>query len=152
MVNFYIDNNCLDISGFESGHRVFDSYLRFQDDKAVLHYIMEANSDELITYFSLVASALLDGEISNLKVIPAIELKMFAVDKRYQGIGITPYLLSAVIEMIEHCAVEYIGAELIVLYSVRYSEPMNISQARFLSDSCFIEEFSTKNSPQADTE
>ena len=118
MTDFYIDTDCGDISDFDSGHEVFDDYLRRQYDGSAIHYIVETETDRLIAYFSLVASALMTGDPASLNAASAIELKMFALDKRFQGTGIAPVLLEAVIDMISFYASEYVGAEFITLYSV----------------------------------
>ena len=118
MRRFYYSNECDDISGFESGYAVFDSHLHDHDDVDVIHYVLDAETDELAAYFSLVASALpyvVDGMMGG---IPAVELKMFAIDKKYQGLGVSTLVFDEVIEAIEHITSEYIGAEYILLYSV----------------------------------
>jgi len=117
-IDFYIDTVCDDVSGFESGHYVFDKYLCNSNDSAVIHYIMDANTDKIIAYFSLIASALLYGDPNDLNAISAVELKMFALDKNYQGLGLSPILLEAIIKTIEHYTNNFIGADAILLYSV----------------------------------
>ena len=61
---------------------------------------------------------MLYGELSHLGAIPAIELKMFALDKRYQRKGVAPTLLKAILEVIEYYSSEHVGAKIILLYSV----------------------------------
>jgi len=117
-LDFYIDTVCEDISGFDSGYANFNEYLRQQDDTAVIHYMIEAETEKLVAYFSLLSSALLFGEMNNLNSVPAIELKMFAVDKQYQKTGVTPILLNAILRTISHYAKEYVGANIVLLYSV----------------------------------
>jgi len=117
-LNFYIDTVCEDTSGFDSGYSVFNEYLFYRDDSAAVHYILDGDTDGLIAYFSLMTSALLHGDPVNLNAIPAIELKMFALDKRYHGLELSPKLLDAIIMTIQHYASKYVGADAIVLYSV----------------------------------
>ena len=86
--DFYIDIDYAgDVNGFDCGFKVFNSYLkdRFLDDKAAIYYIINSENDDLIAYFSLLASCIFLGEYNDMNVIPAIELKMYAVDKRYRG-------------------------------------------------------------------
>jgi len=115
---FYIDTNCEDVSGFDSGHAVFNEYLMRGGGSAVIHYLFDTESDALVAYFSLIASVLQKGSHENLTVIPAIELEMFALDKRYQGSGASSLLLDLVFETIAYYSFECVGAEVILLYSV----------------------------------
>ena len=120
-IDFYTDTVCNDISSFDSGYSVFNDYLHYRDDSAVIHYIFDSESEDLIAYFSLLSSALLYGELSHLGAIPAIELKMFALDKHYQGRGVSSLLIDSVLETITHYSAEYVGAKIILLYSVPVS-------------------------------
>jgi len=125
-IDFYTDTVCNnDISSFDSGYSVFNDYLHYRDDSSVIHYILDSESENLIAYFSLLSSALLYGELSHLGAIPAIELKMFALDKRYQGRGISTLLIDSVIETITHYSAEYVGAKIILLYSVPIDSILN---------------------------
>jgi len=117
-ISFYIDTVCDDITGFDSGYKVFNKYLSQSGDSAVTHFIFNAETDEIIAYFSLLSSALLHGDPANLNAIPAIELKMFALDKSYQGSDLSSELLDAVIMTIQHYSNKFIGADVVVLYSV----------------------------------
>ena len=117
-VNFYIDTVCGNTDGFDSGFSVFNEYLTAPFDSAVIHYIMDIESDRLIAYFSLLSSALMDGEPAKLNIAPAIEIKMFAIDKNYQGTGLASVLFDSAISMVQHYATSSIGADLVILYSV----------------------------------
>ena len=117
-INFYIDAYSKGVSDFDCGFEVFNSYLKNHSDKSVIHYVVDSESDKLIAYFAVIASGLLRGDPENLNIIPAIELKMFALDKSYQNIGITSSLLNAVFNAIEYFAREFVGADVILLYSV----------------------------------
>jgi len=117
-LNFYIDTVCDDTTGFDSGYNVFNEYLFQSSDSAAVHYILDGATDDLIAYFSLITSALLHGNPANLNAIPAIELKMFALDKRYHGSELSSKLLDAIITTIQHYASKYVGADAIILYSV----------------------------------
>jgi len=117
-VDFYIDTVCDNFQDFDSGNPVFNNYLMHREDSAVMHYILEPESDKLIAYFSLLSSSLLFGEITALNSVPAIELKMLAIDKRYQKTGLAPTLINASLLTIQHYSKEYVGAKIILLYSV----------------------------------
>ena len=117
-IDFYFDSICNDINNFDCGHRVFNDYLLHDDDISVIHYVLDVNSDELIAYFALATSALLVGDPSDLKGSPAIELKMFALDKKYRGSGLAQSLLEKIVDLIIYYSSNYIGAEAILLYSV----------------------------------
>lgn len=130
MDSFYIDTTCNDVSGFDSNRRVFNEYLWFQSDTAVMHYIMESATDRLVAYFSLTASSVLFGDPNNLNTIPAIELKMFALDKNYQGAGMASVLLDAVIKTIIYYSKEYIGADVIILYSVPVDHVIQLYESK----------------------
>ena len=117
-INFYFDTVCSDIYNFDCGHQVFNDYLLHDDDISVIHYVLDTNSDELLAYFALTTSALLIGDPSDMNGSPAIELKMFALDKKYRGLGIAQSLLEKIIDLIIHYSSYHIGAEAIILYSV----------------------------------
>jgi len=115
---YCFDTVCDNISEFDSGFHVFNEYLINRYDSAVMHYIIEPESETLIGYFSLQSSAVLYEEDNKQGAIPAIELKMFALDKQYQGKGVAPVLLRSILETIEDYATDCIGADIILLYAV----------------------------------
>ena len=119
-IDFYIDTECEDIKDFDCGFDVFDDYLKrhIPKDKAVFHYIINPEDDSLIAYFSLLASCVLIGDFNKHNFIPAIELKMFAVDKKYQKRNLSNKLVDAIINIVNEYSSEYVGAELLILYSV----------------------------------
>jgi len=129
-INFYINTTCDDITGFDSGYRVFNEYLSQSNDSAVTHYILDAETDEIIAYFSLLSSALLHGDPSNLNAISAIELKMFALDKRFHGLDLSSELLNAIIVTIKHYSNKYVGADVIILYSVPVKRVINLYRSK----------------------
>ena len=126
MDRFYYSNECEDSSSFESGYEVFDRHLHEHDGVDVIHYVLDAETDELVGYFSLVASALpyLVGE--KIDGVPAVELKMFAIDKKYQGTGFAASVFDEVLKAIEILTSEYIGAKIILLYSVPVEKVVNL--------------------------
>ena len=126
MDRFYTSNECDDISGFESGYEVFDRYLHEHDGVDVIHYVLDAETDNLVAYFTLLASALPYAVGSRTEGIPAVELKMFATDKKYQGLGLGTLVFDEVLETIEHLTSDYIGAKIILLYSVPVKHVMDL--------------------------
>ena len=126
MDRFYTNNECDDISGFESGYEVFDRYLHEHDGVDVIHYVLDAETDKLVAYFTLLASALPYAVGSRIEGIPAVELKMFATDKKYQDLGLGTLVFDEVLETIEHLTSEYIGAKIILLYSVPVKHVMDL--------------------------
>ena len=127
---FYIDTVCEDISDFDSKHHVFNEYMQYSGDSAVIHYIMDAETDKLIAYFSVLTSALLYGDPKNLNAIPAIELKMFALDKRYQGLNLSSILLDAIIKTIRYYSDQYVGADILILYSVPVDHVIELYESK----------------------
>ena len=125
-VNYYIDIVHDNIDDFDSGYPVFNAYLKYRSDSAVMHYIIDVDTEDLIAYFSLLSSAAVIGDLDNLEVIPAIELKMFAMDKHFQKKGIASILLESIIKVIEQYASECVGANIILLYSVPVEAVMNL--------------------------
>ena len=126
VANYFIDTEHESIADFDSGFSVFNDYLKQKSDSAVMHYIVEVETDVLIAYFSLLSSAAIGGELSNIDVVPAIELKMFALDKRFQKKGIAAILLESVVKVIERYALECVGANIILLYSVPVDAVVNL--------------------------
>lgn len=119
-IDFYIDTKIDSVDDFDCGFAVFNDYLkkRIPKDKAAFHYIIDAENDNLIAYFSLLASCVMIGDFDRHNFIPAIELKMFAVDKKYQKRNLSNRLVDAIVDIAEEYSSEYVGAELLVLYSV----------------------------------
>ena len=120
-IDFYIDIEYDgNISGFDCGFDVFNAYLKdkFLDDKAAVHYIINSENDELIAYFSLLAACISLSEYNDTNIIPSIELKMYAVDKKYRGLNISDKLLEAVYASVRQYSLKYVGAEALILYSV----------------------------------
>ena len=119
-IDFYIDGAYENVNDFDCDYKVFNDYLQkhIPDDKAVFHYIINADNDELIAYFSLLSSCVIVGDLSNYDFVPAVELKMFAIDKRYQGKNLSNKLIDAAINIVNEITLEDIGARVLILYSV----------------------------------
>ena len=111
-LDYYIDTACNEVSDFDSGYPIFNDYLLNRDDSAVMHYIIEVETKTLIAYFALLSSAALYGELIHIGSVPAIELKMFAMDKKYQKKGVANILLESIMKVIEHYSTECVGQRL----------------------------------------
>jgi GNAT superfamily N-acetyltransferase len=119
-LEFYIDIEYDgDAGGFDCGFEVFNEYLKhnFLDNKAAVHYITDAENNELIAYFSLLASCIFLRESEDSNVIPAIEIKMFAIDKKYRNLNLSGKFLEAIYDIVGDYT-RHIGAKALILYSV----------------------------------
>lgn len=119
-IDFYIDTEYENINDFDCGFPVFNDYIKkhIPKDRAVFHYIINPEDNSLIAYFSLLSSCVLIGNFERHNFISAIELKMFAVDKNYQKQNLSNRLVDAIINIVSEYSSEYVGAELLILYSV----------------------------------
>jgi GNAT superfamily N-acetyltransferase len=119
-IEFYIDTECENIDDFDCGFEVFNAYLKhkFLDDRAAIHYVKDAENDDLISYFSLLASCIFLNDYVDSNVIPAIEVKMFAIDKKYRKLDLSSKLLEAVYKIARQYSLKYVGAKALILYSV----------------------------------
>jgi len=119
-IEFYIDNTYENINDFDSEYEVFNAYLkkRIPDDKAAFHYVINSDNDDLIAYFSLLASCAILGDLKDYDFVPAVELKMFAIDKKYQGMRLGNRIVDAIVNIVDEITLEEIGARVLVLYSV----------------------------------
>jgi len=132
-INFYIDKeykNETEIQNFNCGkYTSFNNYLKEkkykeykEDAKAVIHYVIDAENEALIGYFSLAASAVFVGDKLAATIIPAIELKMFAIDEKYQGKGLSGKILGSMYDIVKYYAMNYVGAKMLVLYAIPETE------------------------------
>jgi len=120
MIDFYLDIECENIDGFDCGFEVFNAYLKYKflDDRSAIHYIIDVENDNLIAYFSLLASSIFLNEFEDSNIISAIEIKMFAIDKKYRGLNLSDKLLDAIYKTVHQYSLKYIGAKALILYSV----------------------------------
>jgi len=119
-LDFYIDIEYTgNLNDFNCGFEVFNSYLkyRFLDDKAAMHYIINSENDDLIAYFSLLASCIFLNNYDDTNIIPAIELKMFAIDKKYRNLNLSARFLKSIYDIVVSY-LRYVGAQALILYSV----------------------------------
>jgi len=72
----------------------------------------------LIAYFSLLASCIFLNDFDDSNIIPAIELKMFVIDKKYRGLNLSKHLLDEIYKTVRQYSLKYVGAKAMVLYSV----------------------------------
>lgn len=118
---------------FDCGNEEINTYLYRDAEKDLLQglkvtkLILNENKTEVIAYFTLVCSAIMINTGENVELSPAVEIKLFAVNKNYQDIFYTSdkndgifsdYLLSETIQNIYEVIEKYCGAIYIVLYSV----------------------------------
>ncbi len=117
---FYIvesDDIADDETKFFSGHEVFDHYFinHSKYDNAAMHYVLESKSNKLIAYFSLMASSVF---IKTGKQLSAIEIKMFSINKEFQGRGLSQKVLDAIVLLTQYYSDNFVGADIILLHSV----------------------------------
>ncbi len=117
-VDFYIDTVFENPIVFNCGSQIYNDYLLKKSDSSVIHYVINDKNEELIGYFSLLAGAVLFGSLGALNSIPAIEIRMYALDKKYQGLGLSERIINAALIAIQEYVAEYLGANIILLYSV----------------------------------
>ena len=59
----------------------------------------------------------MEFDFGDSNIIPTIELKMFAVDKRYRRLNVSGKLLEAIYDLVADYS-HYVGAKALILYSV----------------------------------
>ena len=119
-IDFFIDIEYYgNTEKFDCGFEVFNAYLKYKflDDNAAIHYITDAENDNLIAYFSLLSSCIFLNDFDDSNIIPAIELKMFAIDKEYRKLNLSGKLLEAIYDLVVDYS-HYVGAKALILYSV----------------------------------
>ena len=82
---FYFCKEHKSINNFNCGYEKFNEYISLKPDSSVMYFIVNAENDDLMAYFSLNSSAVLIDYPRSLDSMSAIEIKMFAIDVRYQG-------------------------------------------------------------------
>jgi len=58
------------------------------------------------------------SSVYDSNIIPAIELKMFAIDKKYRKLNLSSRLLDDIISIVKKYSLECVGAKALILYSV----------------------------------
>lgn len=121
---------------FDCGNEIMNKYLNeksFDDSKATTFIIKNNDDNTVICYYSLSCSGLVintnGGDLFTM--YPAVEIKMFAVDEKYQHIpyynepdtcSLSDMLLYDVISHINDFTENECGADKIILYSVPKAE------------------------------
>jgi len=119
-----------DLSNFDCGFPVFNEYLqhKFLNDGAAIHYVINSDYDSLVAYFSLLATSIFLEEIDETidsNMIPAIELKMIALDKEHRKSNLSERLLADVYDLVVEY-LNYVGAKALILYSVPIEKVVQI--------------------------
>lgn len=122
------------ITRFTCGNEEIDKYLKYKACGDLEHGIgvtkvfISNKNKEIIAYYTLNASAIVAKNGTRGNYSSAIELKMFAVNKKYQkqkyskdvecNLTISDFILASVIKSITHIVENNCGANSIILYSV----------------------------------
>lgn len=128
------------LSAFSCGTEGLDQFLqeRAQNDSAKTFLFVDVDRNRIVAYTSLSCSAIMyavedDDAImfapERFSLVPAIEIKYFAVDKTYQHLRyeddapnsrltLSCHLFRYIVDHIRDIAQNQVGAEYIVLYSV----------------------------------
>jgi hypothetical protein len=131
-----LDNFCC--GNAEIDRYVKEDALTSKDSgKGVTYVVIKKSNNDLVGYYTLCSSTLVyfdDNDLTGKKSavelvirgIPAIEIKMFAVNRKFQDVAykigeveelISEIILGAVIGSIYDIAINILGARMIVLYS-----------------------------------
>ncbi|MBR6836695.1 MAG: hypothetical protein IKM72_11940 [Oscillospiraceae bacterium] len=122
--------------GFDCGNETMNKYLKeksYEDTKATTFIIKNNDDNTVICYYSLCCSGLVintnDGNLFSM--YPAVEIKMFAVDEKYQHIpyynepdtcSLSDMLFYDVIGHINEFTENECAADKIILYAVPKAE------------------------------
>ncbi|WP_143256364.1 hypothetical protein [Anaeromassilibacillus sp. An172] len=115
------------LNKFQCGKDVIDDYFKHKaiddDDVTTFGFI---NNDRVVALVSLCCTGIMIESGIRIQIIPAVEIKMFAVSEDYQHKSYpnvdnykwSEYCLDKIIAFIYHFTENYCGASRIVLYSV----------------------------------
>ena len=113
---------------FDCGNEFINKYLLdskkyYENGESVTKIFLNSKSNKIMGFYSLSASTLLNNLTTKTSGFPAVEIKMFAVDKTYQdmiidGELLSDALLSEVIKEIYELSEVTIGVKFIILNSV----------------------------------
>ena len=140
------------VSGFDCGNEEINYYLKekaYIDYDCVTHLILSDDSQICMGYFSLSCAAVYMNDGYKIHTKPAVEIKYFAIDKKYQGVKLNDntyanIILNKVIgDIIFGFTEDVCGASRIILYST----PLAVNfyrKAHFVEfdDSFFIDQSS----------
>lgn len=120
------------VQTFNCGNEVINEYLKTKacdDPQTVTFIVKDQENDMVICYYSLSCSGLIleHGHANKITVYPAVEIKMFAIDEKYQHLpysedadegNLSDMLFSDIISYIYDFTDNQCGADKIILYSV----------------------------------
>ena len=120
------------VENFTCGNDEIDKYLKtkaFEDlefGNSFTRIIINKDNNELIGYYSINCSSIVMENYNHRYFSPAIEIKMFALSEKYQGIKLSnedddmfsDQILCEIISKIVGITEAYISARSIILYSV----------------------------------
>lgn len=149
LINFNDDNleQKYDIKNFKCTNENIDDYLYnsalkdFNDGLTVTKLFINKKNKDIVAYFSLCSSAIVYKIMGKLHYEPAIEIKMFAVNEKYQHmkysedeeeLTLSDMILSMVIGEIRDIGEKYCGVKSVILYSV--PEAYNFYDRNFFED------------------
>ena len=110
-----------EIKAFDCGNKHFTDFINCADDYGTAYLFVERQdngNNNLIGFVSYCCGSLkLEGD-----VCPAVEIKLFAVDKKYQGqkIGnksVAQYIMDSCFMLFNAISVKYIRADYVLLHS-----------------------------------
>lgn len=123
------ENNAY-IQSFNCGNEVMNEYLKYQaedDAQAVTFILIDQTARAIIGYYSLSCSGFIVESMGHFTIYPAVEIKMFAIDERYQHLPysaekedgtFSDYIFRFVISKIYEFTEEICGADKVILYAV----------------------------------
>lgn len=123
------NNNWL-LDNFTCGNRQIDLDVRklLNDPKTVTNLVINANNNDVVCVYSLSCSGYVVTLQNKNYIYPAVEIKYFVIDKKYQNIPfyrfddndddcISHKIFCKVIATINNITDQYCGADKIILYS-----------------------------------
>lgn len=85
----FTDKDISLVQDFNCGNEVINDYLKEEacnDTKATTFIIVNNDNNQIIAYYSLNCSGFVIDNGNNFTIYPAVEIKMFAIDEKYQHI------------------------------------------------------------------
>lgn len=125
----FSDNIPSGLPRFSCGNDFIDDYIKSKaagDTSAVTHAVVNADNGDVIAVYTLSCAGFVHRLYDKFYSVPAVELKMFAVDKNYQNMPyssdkadgcISNFILSSVIADCMDFTDNICGADIIILYS-----------------------------------
>lgn len=122
------------VKDFDCGNQVINDYLKqeaLKDTKATTFIVVNTETNEVICYYSLNCSGFVVNNGNNFTIYPAVEVKMFAIDEKYQHLpysksfkdgNFSDMLFNEVIGFIYEFTDLYCGADKVILYAVPNAE------------------------------